>query len=77
MLFHNIEDFVDYATIGVFIASKTQSENPILAIFTDVYVALNLWYEMKRKKDYMFSICVLHLAFISCSEKRHRCSVSC
>jgi len=29
MLFPNVEDFVDYAAIDVFITSKTRGENPV------------------------------------------------
>jgi len=39
MLFPNVKDLVDYAAIDVFIASKTRSENPVLAILADVYIA--------------------------------------
>ena len=50
MLFPNLEHFVDYAAINVFVAMKTRSENPITAILADIYETLNLCYKMKQKK---------------------------
>jgi len=50
MLFPNVEDLVNYAAIDVFIASKTRAENPVPAILADVYIALQLCYDMGKRK---------------------------
>jgi len=50
MLFPNLEGFVDYAAINVFVAMKTRFENPVTTILADIYENLDLCYEMKQKK---------------------------
>jgi len=60
MLFPNVEDFVNYAAIDVFIASKTRSENPVPAILADVYIALHLCYDMGKRK----LMCCLHMFYV-------------
>jgi len=51
LLFPNIEYFVDYVAVDVFIASKTRSKNPITNILADVFGTLDLC--SKRKKGKM------------------------
>ena len=58
MLFPNIECFVDYVAINVFVAIKTRAGNPMTTILAYVYDTLNLCYEMKTKK---MSCCLLVL----------------
>ena len=48
-LFPNVEDLVDYATIDVFVASKTRSENSVPIILANVYTALHLCYDMGKR----------------------------
>ncbi|XP_027936168.1 uncharacterized protein LOC114191186 [Vigna unguiculata] len=50
MLFPKIDDFVDYAAMDVFIASKTRSENPVTAFLADVYGTMSFCHERKGKK---------------------------
>jgi len=49
MLFPNLEGFVNYAAINVFVAMKTRSENPVTAILADIYETLDSCYKMKQK----------------------------
>ena len=64
MLFPNVEDLVDYAAINAFIASKTRGENPVPAILADVYIALQLCYDMGKRK-LMCCLPVLYVWFLS------------
>jgi len=50
MLFPNLEGFVNYAAINVFVAMQTRSENPVTAILADIYETLDSCYKMKQKK---------------------------
>jgi len=64
MLFPNVEDLVDYAAIDAFIASKTRGENPVPVILADVYIALQLCYDMGKRK-LMCCLPVLYVWFLS------------
>ena len=50
MLFPNLEHFVNYAAINVFVAMKNRSENPVTAILADIYKTLYSCYKMKQRK---------------------------
>ena len=50
MVFPNMENFVDYAAINVFVAVKNRYENPVTAILADIYETLDSCYEMKDMK---------------------------
>jgi len=50
MLFPNLEGFVTYVAINVFVAMKNRSENPIINILADIYETLDSCYKMKQKK---------------------------
>jgi len=60
LLFPNIEYFVDYAAVDVFVASKTRSENPVTAILADVFGTLNLCSERKKGK----MLCCLPMLYV-------------
>jgi len=60
LLFSNIEYFVDYVAIDVFIASKTRSENPVTAILADVFGTLDLFSERKKGK----MLCCLPMLYV-------------
>jgi len=64
MLFPNVEDFVDYAAIVVFVASKTRGENPVPAILADIYIAFQLCYDMGKRK-LMCCLPALYVWFLS------------
>jgi len=65
ILFPNVEDLVDYATIDVFVAGKTRSENPVPTILADVYIALHLCYDMGKRK-LMCCLPVFYVWLLSC-----------
>jgi len=50
LLFPNVEYFVDYVAVDVFIASKTRSENPVTTILADVFGTLDLCSEKRKGK---------------------------
>jgi len=50
MLFPNLEGFVNYVAINVFVAMKTRSENPVTTILAYIYETLDSYYKMKQKK---------------------------
>jgi len=50
LLFPNIEYFVDYVVVDVFVASKTRFENLVTTILADVFRTLDLCFERKREK---------------------------
>jgi len=60
LIFPNIEDFVDYVAVDVFVASKTRSENPATTILVDVYRALDLCFERKKNK----MLCCLPILYV-------------
>jgi len=60
LLFPNIEYFVDYVAVDVFIASKTRSENPVTAILVDVFGTLDLCSERKKGK----MLCCLPMLYV-------------
>jgi len=66
MLFPNVENFVDYAAINAFVAYKTQSENPVIAILAEVYGTFDQCYELKRKKDVMLFASVICVVCFTC-----------
>ncbi|RDY10164.1 hypothetical protein CR513_05354, partial [Mucuna pruriens] len=47
VLLQNIGDFVDFASIDVFLAYKHRKENPILAVLANIYHTLTLRHEKK------------------------------
>ena len=57
VLFPCVGNYIDYATIDIFVAVRTRSENPVTAVLADTYLALNLCYETKIRK--MF--CCVHI----------------
>jgi len=60
LLFPNIEYFVDYTAVDVFVASKTRSENPVIAILADVFETLDLCFERKKRK----MLCYLPMLYV-------------
>jgi len=50
MLFPNLQHFVKYAAINVFVAMKNRSENLVTSILADIYETLDSCYKMKQKK---------------------------
>jgi len=64
VLFPNMENFIDQATIDVFVAYKIHSESPVTAVLADVYGGLNLCYALKRKKM-LCCVPILYVWFIS------------
>jgi len=64
MLFPTVEDLVDYAAIDAFVASRTRGENPVPAILADTYIALQLCYDMGKRK-LMCCLPIFYVWFLS------------
>ncbi|XP_027368372.1 uncharacterized protein LOC113874345 [Abrus precatorius] len=60
VLFPKHDNFVDLATIDVFLACKNRSENPVPALLADVYCTLIFCHERKGKRI----ICCLPMLYI-------------
>ncbi|XP_061371699.1 uncharacterized protein LOC133314268 [Gastrolobium bilobum] len=60
LIFPNINEFVDFAAIDVFVARKFKCENPVSAILADVYYTLSFCHERKGKRI----LCCLPVLFI-------------
>ncbi|XP_061338461.1 uncharacterized protein LOC133285268 [Gastrolobium bilobum] len=60
LIFPNIDEFVDFAAIDVFVARKFKRENPVPAILADVYYTLSFCHERKGKRI----LCCLPVLFI-------------
>jgi len=65
MLLPNVGDYIDYAAVDIFVASKMRYENSITAILANTYLALDLCYERKMKK---LSCClpIMYIWLIAC-----------
>ncbi|KAJ1437370.1 hypothetical protein SESBI_03698 [Sesbania bispinosa] len=50
VIFPNADDFVDLASIDIFLAQKSRGENPVPAVLADVYHTLNYCYVKKGKR---------------------------
>jgi len=50
LIFPNQEDFVGYDAIHVFVAVKTQAENPVPSILADTYTTLDSCHEWRNRK---------------------------
>jgi hypothetical protein len=48
VLFPNIDDFIDFAALDVFLAYKHNRRNPVPAILSDIYHTLTVRHEKKR-----------------------------
>jgi len=60
LLFPNVEYFIDYIVVDVFVASKTRSENPVTAILADVFRTLDLCSEKEKGK----MLCCLPMLYV-------------
>ncbi|MCH95998.1 hypothetical protein A2U01_0016981 [Trifolium medium] len=50
VLFPNMDEYVDFAAIDVFLAVRNQGHNPVPAVLADTYCVLNSCHEMKKKR---------------------------
>ncbi|RDX72485.1 hypothetical protein CR513_48025, partial [Mucuna pruriens] len=60
VLFPHLEDYIDMATINVFLAKRDRGENPVIAILVDTYCTLNYCCERNGKS----LRCCTHLIYL-------------
>ncbi|RDX71673.1 hypothetical protein CR513_48947, partial [Mucuna pruriens] len=77
VLFPQVEDYIDLATMDVFLAKKDRGENPVIVVLTNTYYTLNYYYEKNEKalRCCMLLLYLWMMAHLFHSKRRTTCPI--